>query len=88
MEGVELDELRHQCWMRDKGICQRCKKPTYFGLYQEHDDSFHMAHRRGKRMWGDSLEQVQTECGRCHRKWHLYGPTMKKPVPKKDCEAK
>jgi predicted CxxxxCH...CXXCH cytochrome family protein len=69
--------------MRDRGVCQRCGKPTYPNLPDTANDSYHMAHKRNKRMWGDTLDNVQTECGSCHRAWHLNGPTMTKPVPAK-----
>jgi 5-methylcytosine-specific restriction endonuclease McrA len=84
LEGEDLAELRVECYFRDKGICQRCGRKTVFGLNQECDDSFHMAHRRNKSMWGDTLGNVQTECGACHRKYHQCGPSMQKPVPAKE----
>jgi 5-methylcytosine-specific restriction endonuclease McrA len=83
LEGRELENLRDDCYQRDNRICQRCGKVTDIHLPQEYDDSFHMAHRRNKRMWGDSLENVQTECGSCHRKYHQNGPSMEKPCPPK-----
>ena len=84
LKGTALIELRIACYMRDKGLCQRCGKGVVFDMNQECADSFHMAHRRNKRMWGDTLENVQTECGACHRQYHAQGPSMTKPVPPKE----
>jgi hypothetical protein len=83
LKGDDLTELRFACYERDKAICQRCGHMTFNRLPQEHDESYHMAHRKGKRMFGDSLDNVQTECGACHRRYHVYGPSMEKPVPAK-----
>jgi 5-methylcytosine-specific restriction endonuclease McrA len=46
--------------------------------------SFHMSHIKAKRMGGDFLDNVETLCGDCHRKYHNYGPSMEKPVPAKE----
>ncbi len=96
LKGAALEKLRIDCWTRDRGYCQRlipsglgegtffrCDRRTIFDAPQEQDDAFHMAHRRNKRMWGDNLDNVQTECGSCHRAYHERGPTMQKPVPAK-----
>lgn len=83
LEGEALESLRTACWERDKGKCRNCGKPTLYGASHEHPDSFHMAHVKGKRMWGDNLPQVQTECGSCHRDFHNFGPTRTKPCAKK-----
>lgn len=83
LKGFELQMLRCECSLRDNGVCQRCGRLTSLALPQEHPSSFHMAHRRNKRMWGDTLENVQTECGDCHRKYHQNGPSMEKPCPPK-----
>jgi len=80
----DLENLRRQCWERDKGLCQTCGRMTQFGLHHYWPQSFHMAHRRNKQMWGDNLDNVQTECGACHRKFHQFGPSMQKPVPPKE----
>lgn len=42
-----------------------------------------MAHIKGKRKYGDSLDNVQTECGYCHRTYHNCGPSRDKPCPSK-----
>jgi hypothetical protein len=46
----------------------------------EHPQSYHMAHIRNKRMWGDSIENVKALCGSCHRDSHNAGG---KPCPPK-----
>lgn len=83
LQGEDLQALRITCFERDKGNCQKCGKPTYMWLPQEYPSSFHMAHIQGKRMYGDHLENVETNCGDCHRKYHNFGPSMEKPVPRK-----
>jgi len=84
LKGDDLKNLRIQCFVRDRGVCQRCQISTFMWLDQTHPRSFHMAHKRNKRMWGDTLENVQTECGACHRQYHAQGPSMQKPVPPKE----
>lgn len=71
-KGADSAELRRQCFERDKGICQVCMQPV-------HPDAWHMAHVRGKRMWGDSLENVKTTHPHCHLVT-LHNP---KSVPRK-----
>lgn len=83
LEGNDLEALRLACWKRDKGLCHNCGKPTLLDIPHVYADSFHMAHVKGKRMHGDSLPQVRTECGACHRNYHNFGPSRLKPVPKK-----
>lgn len=83
LKGDDLEALRLACWERDKSLCQRCGVRTLLDYPQEHPLAFHMAHKRNKRMWGDSLDQVQTECGDCHRKYHQFGPSMTPPCPPK-----
>lgn len=87
LKGPKLESLRMDCWDRDKGLCQRCGKKTHFYDDHEHPDSFHMAHRRNKAMWGDNIGNVQTECGDCHRKYHQRGPSMDKPCPPKPLDT-
>jgi 5-methylcytosine-specific restriction endonuclease McrA len=83
LEGKEMDDLREIVFTRDMGICQNCGRKIIFNAPHEHDDSFHLAHTKGKRMWGDSPETTRAECGRCHRTFHNYGPSREKPVPAK-----
>lgn len=83
LKGQALLELRADCFRRDFGICQKCRRVTDWDASQESDNAYHVAHRRGKRMWGDHLDQVEVECGACHRKFHSFGPSMEKPCPPK-----
>jgi 5-methylcytosine-specific restriction endonuclease McrA len=83
LKGDDLKMLRLECWERDGGICQKCGARTLIDRPPEHPLAFHMAHKRNKRMWGDSLDQVQAECGDCHRKYHQFGPSMTPPCPPK-----
>ena len=81
LKGEALKKLREDCHDRDKGRCQECGRLTLFYADPIADISYHMAHKRNKRMHGDSLEQVRTLCGGCHRASHNAGG---KPVPPKD----
>jgi 5-methylcytosine-specific restriction endonuclease McrA len=83
LKGDDMDELRQAVYTRDLGLCQRCGITTIFGAPEEWDNSFHLAHRKGKRMWGDSLETTEINCGKCHRRFHNFGPSMEKPCPPK-----
>lgn len=82
LAGADLEALRLACWQRDHR-CRYCKRSTIFDAPHEHPDAFHMAHIGAKRRYGDSLENTETNCGDCHRRYHNYGPSMKKPVPAK-----
>lgn len=82
LKGDDLDDLRVACYERDT-LCDECDQYTIFNAPHEWSNSFHMAHIQGKRMHGDSLENVRTLCGDCHRKEHNFGKSMEKPVPKK-----
>lgn len=84
LKGQALADLRLACYMRDKSECQECGRCTLYGAHHLKDWSYHMAHIKAKRMGGDSLENVRTLCGACHRKEHAYGKSMTKPVPRKD----
>ena len=80
LKGKDLEALRVACYLRDSGMCQECGCETFYMASREHWAAYHMAHIRGKRMHGDSLENVRVLCGSCHRAEHAGG----KPVPKKD----
>ncbi|MGI4812090.1 MAG: HNH endonuclease [Janthinobacterium lividum] len=69
--------------MRDKGRCQACGVDTRYATGHMFENSYHMAHIKAKRMGGDSLENVRTLCGRCHRNEHNAGgkPCPRKPRP-------
>lgn len=81
LKGVDLSALGLACWHRDDGHCRECGILTLWDAPQESDRSYHMAHIKAKRIGGDSLGNVRTLCGECHRKEHNYGKSMTKPVP-------
>jgi len=83
LKGQKLLELRAECYRRDFGVCQECGRPTDWDADQERDNSYHMAHIKAKRIGLDMLENVRTLCGFCHRREHLWGKSMAKPVPPK-----
>lgn len=70
LKGKDYDALRLACWERDLGKCRSCGLSTVFGLPHEWGISYHMAHIRTKRNNGDTLENVRTLCGDCHRAEH------------------
>jgi|GEM_PF-2053599 5-methylcytosine-specific restriction endonuclease McrA len=93
LEGDDLTGLRDDCFARDFGICQamipdgrtayQCGTQTFKDLPHTAPNSYHMAHVQGKRRGGDSLQNVKTFCGDCHRKFHNFGPSMQKPCKSK-----
>ena|ERR1700677_818972 len=83
LKGEALQQLRMDCWFRDKGECQKCGIHTNYVADPMVSYSYHMSHIQAKRLGGDSLDNVETLCGDCHRKYHNYGPTMEKPCPPK-----
>lgn len=78
LTGKDYEALRLACWERDEGKCRNCGKNTLIGMPQECSDAYHMAHIRTKRNNGDTLENVRTLCGDCHRAEH-----NPKAVPRK-----
>lgn len=75
LQGDALAKLRMACWLRDDGMCHNCGRETNILVPQESDIAYHMAHIKAKRMGGDSLDNVRTECGKCHREYHHFGPS-------------
>lgn len=55
---------------------ERCLEPVSW-------ESGHLAHIKAKRIGGDSIENVETWCGDCHRAFHERGPSMQKIIPAK-----
>ena len=84
LKGEAMRELRMACFVRDVFRCQECGRSVFSTLTNTHERSAHMAHIQAKRRGGDSLENVRTLCGRCHRLEHQYGKSMQKPCPKKE----
>lgn len=72
LKGADMTALRSESYQHHKGICIFC------GLFVPERD-FELAHRRGKRNHGDSLDNVGPAHRTCHRDSHNAGG---KPVPK------
>lgn len=70
VEGDDLQAQRRRIFDRDKGLCQKCGIKVIFNAPDEWDNSFHRAHFRNKRMWGDDDSNMRTLCGKCHRTEH------------------
>ena len=83
LKGGNMTRLRLDCYARDRGKCQECGVQTIFDAPRIWDNSYHMAHIRGRRIGLDKLSNVRVLCGRCHRLEHAYGPTRVKPCPPK-----
>jgi 5-methylcytosine-specific restriction endonuclease McrA len=79
IKGKDLQAQRIRIFERDKGLCHDCGIPVLFNAPEEWDNSFHRAHLRGKRNFGDDDSNVKTSCGKCHRAHHAGH----KPVPPK-----
>lgn len=76
-------KLRDEAYERDMGLCVTCGKRVNLEAPIIADNSMHLAHRKNKRMHGDHIGNVDTQCGECHRKYHNCGPSMQKVVPPK-----
>jgi hypothetical protein len=97
LRGEALEQLRRECFERDLYRCQAvheflvwngdywviCSQKCLRVVTWDGPNAGHMAHKRNKRMYGDSLNQVQTECSECHNEYHAYGPSRTKPCPTK-----
>jgi hypothetical protein len=80
LQGKALSTLRMECWVRDGGRCVKCyTKLHYEPRYDGDPNAYDMAHKRNRRMYGDSIGNVQAECHSCHMKGH----SGEKPCPKK-----
>ncbi len=70
LHGRAMEQLRYDCFRRDGGICQECGQRVSRFLHHSKSNSYHMAHIRNKRMFGDDLGNVRALCGDCHRAEH------------------
>jgi hypothetical protein len=83
LAGAALEALRQACFDRAGERCQECHcLMLYRRRYELDPIAYEMAHVRGKRMWGDSLDQVRALCHVCHHASH-----NPKPCPKKEVAA-
>ena len=72
--GAALTALRRERWELDKGICEDCGASTFWEPRFAGDPlAYDMAHRRNKRMYGDTLENTKTLCHRSHMEEHQHG---------------
>ena len=83
LKGDDLETLRVQRLQYDGWRCVECNVSVSDDLPDWHDRKAHMAHVQGKRMHGDSMDNVRTLCGLHHRLEHAYGKDFKKPCPSK-----
>jgi 5-methylcytosine-specific restriction endonuclease McrA len=83
LKGADMDALRSDCFSGDNYRCTNCGRTVNPDLPHEDDASAHMAHIQAKRRGGDNRKNVTTECGKCHRAYHHFGPSRTKPCPPK-----
>jgi 5-methylcytosine-specific restriction endonuclease McrA len=63
--GKDLEDLRRQCYDRDRRRCVDCHRPLIWERGAL--DSMHMAHIVSRGAGGsDSLDNVRTKCFSCH----------------------
>jgi hypothetical protein len=86
--GPALTKLRRDCWNRDHGWCRTCQVATrYEPLFDGDPQAFDMAHIQSLGAGGsDVLENVQTQCHRCHMREHKEGQTVSMAEPWNDDE--
>lgn len=71
LKGKPLENLRVLCLQRDRGRCRACKSLVDDSLPDWHPLKYHMAHIKSRGASGeDTLENVRTLCGACHRREH------------------
>ena len=71
LKGDDLKMLRLQCLQRDRGRCRECHVRVSDSLPDWHPLKYHMAHIKSRGANGsDTIDNVRTLCGDCHRKEH------------------
>lgn len=68
-----MTALREARFAFDGGICQGC-------FHEVDPNNWHLAHIKGKRMWGDSIANVRVK----HPDCHIVLEHNPKSVPPKD----
>lgn len=71
LKGGAMHKFRVEIFLRDKGKCVHVDEGQICGRFVSFDGKdglppMHLAHRRNKRMWGDTAENVFACCPRCH----------------------
>ncbi len=66
LRGNAMRKFRFEIFMRDQQRCLKCGCRVSFNGKDPKMRPMHLAHRRNKRMWGDSFENCFTACSRCH----------------------
>lgn len=82
LTGVEMTQLRVDAYHGANGMCQ-LKLEGCMGYTPW--KSGELAHKKSRGSGGDDQKSnVRWSCSQCHRKSHAYGPSGKKPCPKKE----
>jgi hypothetical protein len=79
LRGKDLKNLRVLCFMKYGGICQDCGRRVFLDADEAAPYKADMAHRRGKRNHGDTLDNTILLCHEDHMRRHNGG----KPYPSK-----
>ena len=96
LKGKDMEALRRFVFERDGYRCQQLIiwaswESGVGGIFsagkicgnQVTWENGHLAHIVAKRRGGDSPGNTKTSCQECHDRYHRFGPSMAKPVPKK-----
>ena len=62
LKGYAMRKFRFEIFMRDEQRCVMCRCEVSFNGRSSKHPPMHLAHRRNKRMWGDSFENCFTAC--------------------------
>lgn len=66
LKGNAMKKFRFEVFMRDNKRCVICGCLVSFSGKDQVLPPMHLAHRRNKRMWGDTLENCITTCSSSH----------------------
>ena len=62
VKGKDMQALRIACFLKYGGRCDECNVITWLNAPDEHPRKADMAHIRGKRNHGDSIDNVRNLC--------------------------